>query len=598
MDRVTHNSTGMNSTYIGFVKEVVDLKYAGRLLVWIPELNSSEEDPDGWILCNYCSPFAGATNWEGISQNVHDSHEMTQTSYGFWAIPPDKNNEVLVMFPNNDINRAIWVGCIYNEFMNNMVPESPYVSRNKNVDGTDVPTVEYNKYDNSSGDASNPINAVRPWNKYKTFGLGRKGLIKDKIRGLSSSSSMRETPSKVFGISTPGQLIDGSGKARKGGHSFIMDDSEGNEHISLTTNSGSKIRIDDTNGLIYIINRDGTSWVQMDADGNVDIFSGKSMSVRAKENMNFRADKDIVFEAGQNIMMKAAKDTDEDISYVGEGNGVGGDILINALNDHHTVISESKFETVINGNKNLEILNGSNLSYISENVETTIDGDHREKVSGELDIISGNHKHKTGSYDIDSSGAYRQSSSSIDITSSGQATISASALSLTAGPLSIDPSGIVKATTVIAATVSGGTVSGGSITGGSVKSASADLDDLANHTHQVSYTWTSSSGAAVVTSDPLTSSGDSVTTPSDPSPQSPSGPQSPSEAIKGTSAATPMKLSKMDVLHSFSKTKNVNDGGENLEIPDWWERDTLEMETTITRLMTYEPCPEHIKKGT
>lgn len=578
MDRVIHNTNGISGTYIGFVKQVVDLKYAGRLLVWIPELNSSEEDPDGWILCNYCSPFAGATNWENLSQNEYDAHEKTQTSYGFWAVPPDLNNEVLVMFPNNDINRAIWAGCIFNEYMNNMVPESPYLSTNKNMNGVSLPTTEYNKYDNSTGDASNPINAVRPWNKFKAFGLGKKGLIRDKIRGLSSSSSMRETPSKVFGISTPGQLIDGN-SSRKGGHSFIMDDSENNEHISLTTSSGSKIRIDDTNGLIYMINRDGTSWVQMDEDGNVDIFSAGSMSVRAREDINLRADRNIIMEAGQNISMKAAKDTNDHLEYVGEGNGQGGDILVRSLRDMHRVIEESSFTEIKNGDENIQVVTGSSITNIGSNREVSIDGNDVKNVNGNLDMTSGGFSHSTGS---------------IDVSSSGSATISVSSLSLSAGPLSIDPAGSIKATNVIATSVSGGSISGGSISGGSVKSGSADLDDLASHTHDVAYTWTSSSGAAVVTTSPLVSQGGTVDEPDDPSPLTPSSPSSPSSA---KSAIMPTIVTKVDVLTSFSNERTVTEFGSTSVIPDWWDRDTLEMQTTINRLMTYEPCPEHIKKG-
>ncbi|HAI38899.1 MAG TPA: hypothetical protein DCM40_12650, partial [Maribacter sp.] len=74
--------------------------------------------------------------------------------------------------------------------------------------------------------------------------LFAQGLIKDKIRGVTSSSARRETPSQVFGISTPGP-IDHKGQfappntdavnrhgavggkfahSRLGGHSFVMDD--------------------------------------------------------------------------------------------------------------------------------------------------------------------------------------------------------------------------------------------------------------------------------------------------------------------------------------------------------------------------------------
>lgn len=87
-----------------------------------------------------------------------------------------------------------------------------------------------------------------------------------------------------------------------------MDDGNGTEHIRLRTKSGAQMLIDESNGLVYAINAAGTSWMQMDADGNFDIFGAKSVSVRSQEDINLRADNDIVMEAGRNVMIKAAAD--------------------------------------------------------------------------------------------------------------------------------------------------------------------------------------------------------------------------------------------------------------------------------------------------
>ena len=49
---------------LGIVKKVDDEQRMGRLWVWIPEFTSLPDDENGWILCNYCSPFAGSTPLE------------------------------------------------------------------------------------------------------------------------------------------------------------------------------------------------------------------------------------------------------------------------------------------------------------------------------------------------------------------------------------------------------------------------------------------------------------------------------------------------------------------------------------------------------
>jgi hypothetical protein len=94
-----------------------------------------------------------------------------------------------------------------------------------------------------------------------------------------------------------------------------MDDKDGEERIRLRTRSGAQILLDETNGLVYIINRDGTAWMQMDAEGNIDAYSKKSYSIRSEGNINLRADnavniegKKINIRSEQDIKMLAEKD--------------------------------------------------------------------------------------------------------------------------------------------------------------------------------------------------------------------------------------------------------------------------------------------------
>ena len=356
--------------FLGIVKRADDVQRNGRLQVWIPEFGSAPTEEQGWITVNYCSPFAGATNVETISKTDLESFDKTQTSYGMWMVPPDVNNQVLVMFVGGDPARGIWIGSLYNQFMNNMVPGVPSDAKSWQHPGVKVPAAEYNKWDKK---VTQPDRAFKPYEKTKFKGVGNQGLIKDEGRGINSSGARRESPSTVFGILTPGPIIDNTAKPesirRKGGSSFIMDDGDGSEYIELSTKSGAKIKIDETNGFIYAINRDGTSWIQMDQKGNVDIFSQADISLRSMKNVNIRADKDVNIEAGQNIYMSAAKDTkssgNKAITYdinnkpkslnvewyakCARGQGDGGNIIFEARNDMHTTVQKNLFVTTLEG---------------------------------------------------------------------------------------------------------------------------------------------------------------------------------------------------------------------------------------------------------
>lgn len=355
----TGRTPALFGVFVGFIKDASDVQRNGRLRVWIPELGSAPDDADSWVIVNYCSPFAGATNVETISKSGTQSFEGTQTSYGFWMVPPDINNQVLVMFINGDPSRGIWIGCLYNQYMNNMVPGMAADAKNWQHPGKNIPVAEYNKNDQK---VTRPDSAMKPYEKTKFKGVGNQGLINDKARGITTSSARREAPSNVFGIITPGPVIDEKASPenirRKGGNSFIMDDQTGSEYAEFATKSGSRIRLDETNGFVYLINRDGTAWIQMDQKGHIDVFSQFDISLRAMRDVSIRADRHLNFEAGQNVYISAAMDTklagtkpivydinntpkSFDVPWYKKfprGCGDGGNIVLEAQWDMHTTV--------------------------------------------------------------------------------------------------------------------------------------------------------------------------------------------------------------------------------------------------------------------
>lgn len=276
-------ATLQDKLYVGFVKVADDVLRMGRLKVWIPELGGNPNNEAGWFIVNYCSPFAGATNI--VDSKNENSFSSTQKSYGMWFIPPDINNEVICAFINGDPGRGIWLGCLYQQNMNHMVPGLP------GQNTTDqLPVAEYNKR-TAISDLNNP-----PRSLYEPLAsqLIVQGLDKDTIRGVNSSGARRDEPANsVYGILTPG------------GSQFVFDDSDASNYIRLRTRSGAQIMINDTSGFIYLNSVNGKNWISMDATGKIDVYAQDDISIRSQGSLNLRADLDVNIESGRDINMRA-----------------------------------------------------------------------------------------------------------------------------------------------------------------------------------------------------------------------------------------------------------------------------------------------------
>ena len=415
--------------YVGFVKDNRDVIKMGRLKVWIPELSPGDPtDEARWYTVNYCTPFGGATRASLIKKDSTEPAD-TQQSYGFWAVPPDLDNEVIVMFINGDPNRGIWIGSLYQQFMNHMVPGlASDVAFDQNYKdgikpppgGINPPVKEYNKR-TSEGASDTPH---RPIFAPLHVGLFNEGLYVDGVRGPSSASGRRtddydpgapldkgivaaenlsgadvpgtvdsttnttvnpldnngdtpaDTPATDPAAVTPSRVAAPSGNptgspattvqpastqtgtaartgtattgapngsanpgstnssatagssntstapvnrgdppalvygliSPKGNHMYIDDAQDG--MIRIRTRNGAQIMINDNVGYIYMITRNGNSWMEISDDG-IDMYSSKSISMRAHGDINMHAD--------GNINQYAAGS----INHVAQGGGTG-----------------------------------------------------------------------------------------------------------------------------------------------------------------------------------------------------------------------------------------------------------------------------------
>ena len=213
---------GNSGPFIGVVATSVDPLLMGRLGVNIPALTTTTQPAASQIIwCRYLSPFYGSKPLSAVSNNDLSSYKENQTSYGFWAVPPDVGTEVLVIFAKgeNNENSAFWIGCVQQPKVNQQVPGLGSTTRTERNArelartgqtnyGTDfLPVGDLNRNFSKGGRTlSNANKWDLPVNDILADQLLEQGLIQDDIRGTTSSSAARETPSQVFGINPPGPI--------------------------------------------------------------------------------------------------------------------------------------------------------------------------------------------------------------------------------------------------------------------------------------------------------------------------------------------------------------------------------------------------------
>lgn len=439
-----------NSLYIGRVKRTADPQRMGRVQVHVNAFGGIENDPNTWIWCRYLTPFYGVTPGTLTTAGSNDWSE-SQKSYGMWMPPPDLNTQVAVMFDSGDVAKGYIMGYPMDQYMNTMIPGNPS-SRRKSIDEdsedydaeliqqkiASTPVTEYNKaldVDTAIADARKPVHPF-------VETLIEQGLATDNVRGNTSSSARRESPSQVFGISTPGPVDffgqksgpkvgnfhgtildkDGTVKARansrQGGHTFVMDDGTPqdfvageiqnpsvNELVRLRTRSGHQILMHDTEGLIYIGTTNGNAWIELTLDGKIDIFANDSVSVHTKADFNFKADRDVNIEAGRNINMKAVGEWAKDTNPFHDGKidevSTGAIRFESSAETQLKVGGEGRIE--VGGDFKLESLQGHidiRASQVAETVDanlTVTRKDVRIHATGDVDILAGNSENKDDS---------------------------------------------------------------------------------------------------------------------------------------------------------------------------------------------------------
>lgn len=325
--------------YIGVVKNNVDTIRSGRLQVYIEEF--AGDDPENetlWRTVNYVPPFYGIVQQSGTDKGVGDYIGNPQ-SYGMWFTPPDLETKVICFFVGGDPDLGYYIGCIPEPGVSHMIPavgaarkyelekgpQESYFSDSKQLPVTEI-NIENEEIDENPKFYDQP----RPVHSYVAGVMLQQGLINDTVRGPITSSSQRESPSSVYGISTPGRAATQGGitednvnekinsnkltnedikvVGRRGGHSFVMDDGnlEGFDNlIRIRTSKGHQITMSDDGDCFYIIHANGQTWLELGTEGTVDVYSTNSVNIRTQGDINLHADKNINMYAGENFNVKS-----------------------------------------------------------------------------------------------------------------------------------------------------------------------------------------------------------------------------------------------------------------------------------------------------
>ena len=288
----------------------------GQLLVRVPDWGGatsdvSQGDPDA-LPASYASPFFGTTYGTDSGESP-DSPYTSGQSYGMWMVPPDIGNKVLITFIAGDISRCYWFACVYESTSHYMVPgiaRGPLDGGKKYLNPGDqllshltadsvLPAVEYAPDKDKAFDIDEDTRYAHPT---QSMTLVKQGLDRDPIRGAISSSSMREAPSNVYGISTPGRKLTSGDQvpgspnavyARTGGHQFVMDDGDkdGNDQlVRLRTSGGHQILMNDKEHVLYIASDTGNQWMEFSPDGSINVYGAAGINMRSKGPINMHSD--------------------------------------------------------------------------------------------------------------------------------------------------------------------------------------------------------------------------------------------------------------------------------------------------------------------
>lgn len=408
--------TGMT---LGVVVDTDDPLQMGRLRVFCSTLNDDPKSIGAIPWAAYISPFGGSIDNPAFSRGPEGSTTSGPVHYGFWAIP-ELGAHVLVGCIDGDPRRRYYIGTMNEHQETHTIMNGRWKWEGGNINGplssTDQPIQPL--YDNlqfaydgktdsaefKTRAADYQLSAIRddvgqPPTRNKLSYLDQvytsiaeneeDSWVKDKLgshgydwTGFRNLGGMFS--SRVYGMSTPGF------------HSFIMDDRAFNNRVKIRSASGHMLLMDDTNERIYIATNKGDSWIEMDSNGNVDVFSNRRISMRAKKDINFTTDETFRVTAKKGVHLYAGDNNEQENL---QSAPAAGEIRIQGENDIHIVtnanlrqysLDKTIFEiggdycTSVGGSMFTQVQGDINLISNTGDLNVTVTGDFNNTVFGNL----------------------------------------------------------------------------------------------------------------------------------------------------------------------------------------------------------------------
>jgi len=325
-----------NSIYIAEVMDTRTPARNGDIKVWVLNSGTDRNNPENWVTAHQINNY-GLT----ITDNkIGETYNTQPTGFGVWNTIPYIGNYVFIFYPCTVDKSfdAYWFGSA-NNYNNLMVPGISYDLTQKNDLSAKCET-------NLSTQSFGKRFEYTPLQN----GLKTQGLDGDRLRGISTASTMRETPSHCYGFLSPfgNQMViddgwsigdsnlnwdldprdnanDNNNKDDYGDYhnkkewiSSLKNKDKDNElnrfhgGFRFRTRNGTQILILDA-GNIYMINKDGSAWMELSDDGYIDCYSEKGISASSDgdinlhgKNINIEAENTITLNAGNNMILNAS----------------------------------------------------------------------------------------------------------------------------------------------------------------------------------------------------------------------------------------------------------------------------------------------------
>ena len=283
--------------YRGIVVNNEDPHGMGRIKVQIqkfygtmePGLDSAISDDLDFLGAQWCRvllpAIGGTTGAAGGGQSA----------YGINGLRPDKDNEVLVAF-SSDSTVGFILGVLPDEQKVRYTAAGPSVGQSSDGEVGHVQEVPKTARSISEQPKLHPQQEK----------LKRQKLERDRLRGLNYSSVARDPTPRVVAMTS------------RTGHAVILDDGsleeDDNKLVRIRSAAGAQILMDDVNEFIYIINQNGTSWIEMNRNGDIDVYSKGGLNFGTPGAINFHCGSDFNIHAGGSVNVRSAGNPNDDLS--------------------------------------------------------------------------------------------------------------------------------------------------------------------------------------------------------------------------------------------------------------------------------------------